>query len=277
MKSKMKDVVNEGANLKGGEVDCRVNLVSIITPIYNCEKLIAETIQCVQAQTYQNWELLLVDDCSTDSSAEVIQSFVKNDSRVKYFKLEKNSGAAVARNKALEESKGRFVAYLDADDLWKKEKLEKQVKYMLEHHYAFTCTDYEKLDEAGNSLGKIVKIPARVNYNLFLRNTIIQTVCVMVDTQITGKELLVMPNIRRRQDAATWCQLLKNGYDCYEVPETLSYYRVVKNSLSSNKWKAVKMNWYWYRNIEKLPLWKACYCFVGYAFHAVKKRIYHKK
>ena len=148
---------------------------------------------------------------------------------------------------------------------------------MLKNNYPFTCTDYEKIDESGKSLNKIVKIPKKVNYNLFLRNTIIQTVGVMVDTKLTGKELLKMPNIRRRQDAATWCQLLKNGFDCYEVPENLSYYRVVKNSLSSNKFKAVKTNWYWYRKIEKLPLWKACYCFIGYAFNAVKKRIYIRK
>ena len=148
---------------------------------------------------------------------------------------------------------------------------------MIDNKCAFTCTDYEKIDENGNSLNKIIKIPKKVNYNLFLRNTIIQTVGVMVDTLVTGKDVLVMPNIRRRQDAATWCQILKAGYDCYEVPENLSYYRVVKNSLSSNKLKAVKGTWRLYRDIEKLPLWKACFCFVGYAFNAVKKRIYTGK
>lgn len=253
------------------------NLVSIITPVYNCEKLLPKTIECVMNQTYKNWELLLVDDCTQDNSAKVIKEYIKKDKRIKYFKLEENSGAAIARNKALKESNGRFIAYLDADDLWKKEKLENQVKFMLDNNYAFTCTDYEKIDEDGNSLNKVIKIPAKVNYSLFLRNTIIQTVGVMVDTNLVEKDLLVMPNIRRRQDAATWCQLLKNGYDCYECPENLSYYRVVSNSLSSNKFKAVKMNWYWYRKIEKLPLWKACYCFIGYAFNAVKKRIYIKK
>lgn len=251
-------------------------LVSIITPVYNCESLLEETIKCVLNQTYGNWELLLVDDCSSDNSADVIKKYIKKDKRIKYFKLKENSGAAIARNYALSQSSGRFIAYLDADDLWKPEKLEKQVKFMLKNDYAFTCTDYEKIDEQGNSLNKIIKIPNKVNYNLFLRNTIIQTVGVMVDTLITGKELIVMPNIRRRQDAATWCQLLKAGFDCYEVPECLSYYRVVSNSLSSNKFKAIKMNWYWYRKIEKLPLWKTCYCFVGYAFNAIKKRIYFK-
>lgn len=250
--------------------------VSIITPVYKCEKLIAETIECVLKQTYHDWEMLLVDDCTPDNSAEIIKKYAEKDGRIKYIKQEQNGGAALARNKALELSTGRYVAYLDADDLWKPEKLEKQIKFMNENKVGFSCTDYEKIDESGNSLNKIIKIPKKVNYNLFLRNTIIQTVGVMVDTEITGKELLVMPNIRRRQDAATWCQLLKSGFDCYEVPGNLSYYRVVSNSLSSNKFKAIKMNWYWYRKIEKLPLWKACYCFFGYAFNAVKKRIYFK-
>lgn len=252
-------------------------LVSIITPVYNCEKLIEETIKCVINQTYANWELLLVDDCTLDKSADIIKQYTKKDKRVKYFKLDQNSGAAVARNKALEESKGRFIAYLDADDLWKPDKLEKQVNFMLKNNYAFTCTDYEKIMEDGTSLNKIVKIPKKVDYNLFLRNTIIQTVGVMVDTKITGKELLKMPNIRRRQDAATWCQLLKSGYNCYEVPENLSYYRVVNNSLSSNKLKAIRGTWKLYRDIEKLSLIKSCRCFTGYAFNAVKKRIYIKK
>ena len=251
-------------------------LVSIITPVYNCERYIEETIKSVINQSYINWEMLLVDDCSLDKSFKIIQKYMRNDNRIKYFKLRDNSGAAVARNKALKESKGRFIAYLDADDKWKKNKLEHQVNFMLDNNYAFTCTDYEKIDEKRNSL-KIVKIPKKVNYNLFLRNTIIQSVGVMVDTKITGKDILYMPNIRRRQDAATWCQLLKSGYDCYEVPEVLSYYRVVSNSLSSNKLKAIKMNWYWYRKIEKLSLLKACFCFVGYAFNAVKKRIYIKR
>ena len=249
-------------------------MVSIITPVYKCEKLIEETIKCVLNQTYKNWEWLLVDDCTPDNSAEIIKKYQEKDNRIKYFKLNENSGAAIARNKALSESKGRFVDYLDADDLWRNNKLEKQVSFMKKNGYAFSCTDYEKIDENGNSLNKIVTIPKEVTYELFLRNTIIQTVGVMVDTKLTGKEIIKMPNIRRRQDAATWCQLLKNGFNCYECPENLSYYRVVSNSLSSNKFKAVKMNWYWYRKIEKLPFWKACYCFVGYAWNACKKRIY---
>lgn len=252
-------------------------LVSIITPVYKCESLIKETIECVINQSYKNWEMILVDDCSPDNSAKIVKEYAKKDNRIKYIKLDKNSGAAIARNKALEKAKGRFIAYLDSDDLWKKDKLEKQVDFMIKNNCAFCCTDYEKIKEDGTSLNKIIKIPKIVNYNLYLRNTIIQTVGVMIDIEKTGKELLVMPNIRRRQDAATWCQILKAGFNCYEVPENLSYYRVVTNSLSSNKFKAVKGTWTLYRKIEKLPLWKACFCFIGYVFNAVKKRIYIRK
>lgn len=253
------------------------NLISIITPVYNCEKVIKDTIECVVKQSYKNWELLLVDDCSTDNSAKIIMEYKEKDSRIKYYKLEENSGAATARNKALEESKGRFIAYLDSDDLWKENKLEVQVEFMLKNEYAFTCTDYEKIDKDGNLLNKCIKIPTMVDYDLYLRNTILQTVGIMVDTQKTGKELLRMPNMKRRQDAATWCQLLKNGYNCYECPYSLSFYRVMPNSLSSNKFKAIKTNWYWYRKIEKLSVLKSIYCFIGYAFNAIKKRIYFKK
>lgn len=251
--------------------------VSIITPVYNCEKYLKDTIENVMKQTYTNWEMILVDDCSTDKSEEVISKYTKIDKRVKYYKLKENSGAAIARNYALEKAEGRFIAYLDADDAWKVDKLEKQIKFMLDNNYAFTCTSYEKIDEEGNSKNKIVRIPEKVDYKFFLRNTIIQTVGVMVDTKITGKEVLQMPNIRRRQDAATWCQLLKNNYNCYGMNEALSYYRVVSNSLSSNKLKAVKGTWYLYRKIEKLSLFKSCFCFIGYAWNACKKRIYIKK
>ena len=247
--------------------------VSIITPVYNSEKFLIDTIESVINQTYSNWELLLVDDCSTDKSIQIIKDYARKDNRIKYFSTKENSGAAIARNIALENSSGRFIAYLDADDLWKKEKLEKQIEFMINNNYAFTCTDYEKINEKGDFLKK-VNLPEVINYEMFLRNTIIQTVGVMVDTKLTGKDILNMLDYRRRQDAITWSKLLKKGFECYEVPEYLSYYRVVNNSLSSNKLKAIKMNWYWYRKIEKLSIPKACYCFVGYAINAIKKRIY---
>ena len=250
-------------------------LVSIITPVYNNSEFIKQTIESVQKQTYKNWEMIIVDDCSTDRTPELIKKISKKDDRIKYIKLENNSGAAIARNKALSESRGRFIAYLDADDLWKKNKIQNQIDFMLAHDYAFVCSNYEKID-INNKILKQVKIPKEINYKLFLRNTIIQTVGVMIDSRKTGRELLMMPNVRRRQDAATWCQLLKSGFNCYGVPEFLSYYRVVPNSLSSNKIKAIKGTWFLYRKIEKLSLVNACFCFLGYAINAIKKRIYIK-
>lgn len=248
-------------------------LVSIIAPVYNNSEFIEQTIESVQKQTYKNWEMIIVDDCSTDRTPELIKKISQKDDRIKYIKLENNSGAAIARNKALSESRGRFIAYLDADDLWKKNKIQNQIDFMLAHDYAFVCSNYEKID-VNNKILKQVKIPKEINYKLFLRNTIIQTVGVMIDSRKTGRELLMMPNVRRRQDAATWCQLLKSGFNCYGVPEFLAYYRVVPNSLSSNKIKAIKGTWFLYRKIEKLSLINACFCFLGYAINAVKKRIY---
>ena len=251
-------------------------LVSIITPVYNNSEFIKQTIESVQKQTYKNWEMIIVDDCSTDRTPELIKKISQKDDRIKYIKLENNSGAAIARNKALSESRGRFIAYLDADDLWKKNKIQNQIDFMLAHDYAFVCSNYEKID-VNDKILKQVKIPKEINYKLFLRNTIIQTVGVMIDSRKTGRELLIMPNVRRRQDAATWCQLLKSGFNCYGVPEFLSYYRVVPKSLSSNKIKAMKGTWFLYRKIEKLSLVNACFCFLGYAINAVKKRIYFKR
>lgn len=248
-------------------------LVSIITPVYNNSEFIKQTIESVQKQTYKNWEMIIVDDCSTDKTPELIKKISQKDDRIKYIKLENNSGAAIARNRALSESRGRFIAYLDADDLWEKNKIQNQIDFMLAHDYAFVCSNYEKID-VNNKILKQVKIPKEINYKLFLRNTIIQTVGVMIDSRKTGRGLLMMPNVRRRQDAATWCQLLKSGFNCYGVPEFLSYYRVVPNSLSSNKIKAIKGTWFLYRKIEKLSLVNACFCFLGYAINAVKKRIY---
>lgn len=248
--------------------------VSIITPLYNSEKFLQNTIESVLNQTYRNWEWIIVDDCSTDSSKKIIEKYTCKDKRIKYFLLESNSGAAVARNFGLRNSKGRFIAYLDSDDLWDQEKLEEQVEFMCKYNYEFTCTDYEVIDEEGNLKNKIVHMPHEINYNLYLRNTIIQTVGVMIDISIIDKELLYMPLIRRRQDAATWCKILKKGFNCYGFNRKLASYRRVSTSLSSNKFKAVKGTWYLYRNIEKLSLIKSIHSFLGYAWNACKKRIY---
>lgn len=250
------------------------NKVSIITPSYNSEKYILETIKSVQNQTYKNWEMIIVDDCSMDTTCSIIEKISKFDTRIRLIRQEKNLGAGPARTKAMRNSKGRFIAYLDADDIWYSEKLEKQVKFMLEHSYGFSCCSYEIINDSGESLHKEIHMLPKVNYIDFLTNNLLQTVGIMIDTSIVDKELLVMPDIRRRQDAATWLQILKADHICYGIDEVLAQYRRTDNSLSSKKIKAIKGMWKLYRDIEHLPLFFSYYCFVRYAFLATWKRIY---
>ena len=248
--------------------------VSIIVPVYKCEKFIAETIECVKNQTYSDWELLLIDDCSPDHSAQIIKEYEKECPRIRYFKLPQNSGAAVARNTGLANARGRYIAYLDADDLWLPEKLERQLAFMQKYGVSFTCCDYEKIREDGVSLNKIVHMPKTISYEQLLRNTIIQTVGVVIDRQTVDQRLLEMPNVRRGQDSATWLQMLKNGVVFCGQNEVLAKYRVVTGSLSANKFQAMKRTWNIYRNIEHLSLIKSVWCLFGWAYHASLKRIY---
>lgn len=248
--------------------------VSVITPAWNSEKYILQTIESVQRQTYTNWEMIIVDDCSTDRTCEIVEAVSQTDPRVRLLKQETNGGAGKARTRAMRNAEGRFIAYLDADDIWHQEKLERQVAFMLNNNYGFSCASYEVIDDDGNLLNKQVHMLPKVDYVGFLTNNLLQTVGIMVDTSIVDRECLVMPDIRRRQDAATWLQILKAGHDCYGLDEILAQYRRAENSLSSNKLKAVKGVWKLYREIEKLSLPFSCYCFVRYAFLAVWKRVY---
>lgn len=252
------------------------NLVSIITPSYNCEKYISQTIRSVQLQTYRNWEMIIVDDCSTDKTCEIVEQFAANDSRIKLIRQKSNLGAGAARTRAMRESKGRFIAYLDSDDIWKPQKLQKQVSFMLNKNCGFSCTSYEVIDDNGKRKGKVVHMLSKVDYVGFLTNNLLQTVGIMVDTKKVNKDLLIMPNIRRRQDAATWLQILKAGYKCYGIKEVLAEYRRTEGSLSSNKFKAIKGVWHLYRDIEHLPYLFSCYCFIRYACLAVWKRTYRQ-
>ena len=254
--------------------DC---LVSIITPVYNCEQYISETIESVLSQTYTNWEMILVDDCTPDNSAQIIMQYQSRDSRIKYIKLPNNGGAAVARNTALEAAQGRYIAYLDADDIWLPEKLERQLIFMKKTDAEFSGCDYEKIENDGTPLNKIVHMPKTITYEQLLRNTIIQTVGVIVDTKYVDRKLLIMPNVRRGQDSATWLQMLRNGVRFDGQNEVLAQYRRVPQSLSSNKFNAIKRTWYLCRGVEKLSVPQSLWCMIGWAWHASLKRIYIKK
>ena len=172
-------------------------LVSVITPVYACEKYIRQTIDSVISQTFANWEMILADDCSPDSSAQIIAEYMRQDARIRYIKLPENGGAAVARNAALAAARGRYIAYLDADDIWFPEKLERQLDFMEKNKVVFSCCDYEKIESDGTPLNKVVHMPKTITYEQLLCNTIIQTVGVIADTDHIDRSLLVMPNVRR--------------------------------------------------------------------------------
>lgn len=246
-------------------------LVSIVTPVYNAERFIEKTINSVLSQTYQNLELILVDDCSQDNSKDIIQSIMEKDSRVKYYRLKENSGAAVARNKGIEMARGRYIAFIDSDDVWKVEKLQKQLTLMKQKGYAFTFTAYETITDDGKLKKDNVEVPEKISYTGLLKNTAIACSTVLIDRDKTGD--FRMPNVRKGQDTATWLMLLKKIPYAYGLNEVLSSYRKVPGSISSNKIQALKRTWNTYYRIEKLPFPKAFYYFSWYTINALRKRM----
>ena len=249
------------------------DLVSIIVPVYKAEQFLKDTIKTVEKQTYTDWELIFINDCSPDNSVELIKNEIKRNSKIKLIELEQNSGAAIARNTGMNAAEGKYIAFLDADDLWDKEKLEKQVKFMKENNCAFSFTGYEFADENGKGNGKIVNVPKTINYRQALKNTTIWTSTVMFDVEKLGKELIEMPNVKRGQDTATWWKVLKQIDNAYGIDEVLSYYRRTNESLSANKIKALKRTWNLYRNVEHLNIFYSFYNFCWYVLNAVKRRI----
>ena len=244
------------------------HLVSIITPSYNSAKYVVQTIESVLAQTYQNWEMIIVDDCSTDDSIDVIQSFVKKDNRIKLYQLGKNSGAAVARNKAIELAQGSFIAFLDSDDLWTSDKLEKQIEFMQKNNLILSYTGYEIMDEFGNKTGEFVP-PTKLSYKDLLKTCSIGCLTAIYNADILGK--VYMPVVRKRQDYALWLKILRQGYMAYGMTEILARYRIHSSSISANKINAAQYQWKIYRECEKLNLIKSCYYFIQYAVHGVIK------
>lgn len=247
-------------------------LVSIVVPVYNAEKFLKDTITTVQNQTYANWELLLVDDCSTDNSVKVIEKYLTSDKRIKLLRNKVNSHAALTRNKGIDASNGIYIAFLDADDLWEPTKLEKQIAFMKQKDCAFSFTGYEFADEDGKPNGKKVIVPETITYKQALRNTIIWTTTVMFDMSKLTKEDINMPNVKS-EDTACWWKVLKKIDRAYGMKDILSYYRRSNGTLSANKVEAVKRVWNLYRKVEKHNLIYSAYCFSGYAYNTVKKRV----
>ncbi len=249
-------------------------MVSIIVPVYNSEKFIVQTIECVQKQTYNNWELLLVADGCEDKSEELIEKhcIATGDKRIRLLRQPDNLGAAQARNRGVKEAKGRFIAYLDSDDLWMPQKLERQLKFMKEKDVAFSFTGYEFADENACGTGKLVLVPNMLTYKDALKNTTIFTTTVMFDTQKIDKNKLFMPQVKS-EDTALWWKILRDNYIAYGLNENLALYRRAGKTLSSNKLEAVRRIWNLYRNVEKLSLGFSIYNFCFWAIRAVKRRV----
>lgn len=249
--------------------DNRTPETSIIMPAYNSARFIGDSIRSVLAQTYTDWELLIVDDCSTDKTAEIVASF--NDLRIYYQCNTHNLGAAETRNQALQIAKGRYIAFLDSDDLWTPDKLEKQIAFMERHEYAFTFSDYRIIQEDGTSTEKVLHMPASLSYHQYLRNTAIGCLTVVIDRSKTGDFL--MPNIKSSHDMALWLLIMRRGFKAYALPECMASYRLVSTSNTAKKYKAAQDVWRVYRNIEHLSLCYSAFCFCGYATHAILKRL----
>lgn len=246
-------------------------MVSIITPCHNGSKYISDTINSVLNQTYKSWELIIVDDCSTDDSLSVINSFACCNRNIVVVPLFENVGAAEARNKALRQAKGEFIAFLDSDDVWEPTKLERQLSFMLSNNYAFTFSSYNIMNEDGCLKNKIIQVPTKITYTEYLKNTIIGCLTVIVDKEKVG--YFEMPVIRSSHDMALWLLILKRGFTAYGLNEVLASYRIVGNSNSARKGKAALDVWRVYRVFEKLSFVYSLYCFSFYAFNAFKKRL----
>lgn len=248
--------------------------VSVITAAYNCSSTIGETIESVLVQTWVNWEMIIVDDCSTDNTVEVVNEYIKKDSRIKLIQLEKNSGAAVARNRAIKASVGKYIALLDSDDLWKPNKLERQIDFMKSRDLSMSFTAYDVFKDSSERIRKVFTVPQKINYKQYLRNTSIGCLTVIIDKD-------KIPDFHMEEgyleDVLTWMYYLRNGVVAYGLNENLASYRVNINSKSGKKIKNAKR---YYQCLEVQPdleLAEKLISQCGYMFNAVRKRVFAKR
>jgi len=243
--------------------------ISIITPAYNAAKYISQTINSVLEQTYENWELIIVNDCSMDNTADIVRQFITKDSRIKLIEHKKNSGVAYARNTAIAAAVGDYIAFLDSDDLWMPDKLQKQIDFMLEYQYVLTYTAYQKFNTDTGQRCKIVKAKEKMTAKKIYGDTSIGCLTVMVNRKAVGE--FYMPLLEHTEDNCTWQEILSRGYTAYGLNEVLALYREGNSSLTRSKKKAAKQQWQTYRKYYKLSFIKSSFYFLQYAFNAIKK------
>ncbi|NQV53177.1 MAG: glycosyltransferase family 2 protein [Flavobacteriales bacterium] len=247
-------------------------LVSIITPVYNNANTIVQTVHSVMAQTYPYWELILVDDASTDEVLPLLQRLALEDERerIQVYALGANRGAAGARNEGILHAKGRFIAFLDADDLWEGEKLERQVEFSMANAAAITHTSYKWVDQKGVATGKVIHARERLTYDDMLDYNYIGCLTGMYDTEVTGKKYF-MPDIAKRQDYGLWLHIMRDGHEAFGLDTVLAQYRTGGASLSSNKWESALYNWRVLRELEGLSRLEAVKHFLRYALKGLQK------
>ncbi|EHK2400592.1 glycosyltransferase family 2 protein [Clostridium perfringens] len=249
------------------------DLVSIIMPSYNTAKYISETIESVQSQTYPFWELIIVDDCSTDNTDEVVKPYLLDD-RIRYLKNESNSGAAISRNRALREARGRWIAFLDSDDVWLAEKLERQLNFMIKNNYKFTYTDY-RIRLNGEWMPYINIGPKKITKLKLYNYCYFSTITVIYDREYVG--LIQIADLKKNNDYAMWFQIIEKT-PCYRFPECLSYYYRHNNSISSgNKLRLIKHHYIMYRKALDKNKIVALLLTVNNLFWGVLKKIFYKK
>ena len=251
-------------------------MISVITPVYNAANYIDATIAAVLAQDCTDWEWIMVEDGSTDGTREKLRALKDSgtlDERIRIVFMDDNAhGAAGGRNRGLDEAHGRYIAFLDADDIWKSDKLSVQLKFMEEHNSAFCFTSYEFGDEEAVGTGRYVRVPKTLSYRKALSRTVIFTSTVMFDTDRIDKSLLYMPYVAS-EDTATWWNILRSGVTADGLDKVLTVYRRPKKSLSSNKLVAIKRIWALYRDREGLGILSSAWYFTGWAIRATLRRI----
>ena len=242
--------------------------ISIVMPAYNAARFLPETIASVVAQTCRDWELLVADDCSTDDTRRVVARHAAGDARIRLIALPRNGGPAMARQAALEVARGRFIAFLDSDDLWLPGKLQRQLEFMRSTGVAFSCTAFRRISADGSRAGRIVHVPPRLTYHQLLGNTAVATSTAVLDRDLTGPFRMVKTYY---DDFALWLEITRRGFPACGLDEDLMRYRVTGGSVSRNKLRSAMKVWRLYRDVERLSLGPAYWAFARYAANAARK------
>jgi glycosyltransferase involved in cell wall biosynthesis len=246
--------------------------VSVVMPCHNAERTLRQAIESVVGQSFANWELIVIDDGSTDGSSAMLREFSSLDDRIRVYRNEQASGAARARNRGLAEARGRYIAFLDSDDAWLPCKLELQLKTAHDHNAALVCGAYDVMDGEGNLMGKVQPTAGRLSYRSMLAYNSVGCLTALVDRSLCG-DVRFNPALPKSEDYQVWLSILRRGLTAICLSETLGMYRVHGNTLSSNKFSAARHRWRVYREFEKQGLLASVFYFTLYSFSGLWKML----